>query len=109
MINETKTNFEDNFSLSLNLHSLMSNYLNERGAQIEDLSDQHRIMAQFMRQYDGVKPKRGYKPEYCSATQTYMQKLMFTDSDEKTRWLIFDDECGVCDISDTEPFAKDYS
>jgi hypothetical protein len=87
-----------------NLHSEILTYL-EGKSDIEDKQDMARYLAQWLR-IEGFTPTRwdtGY-----TGLGTFMYVTTFMDGDTE-KYLAFDDEAGVADITDNKPDPASYS
>lgn len=90
-----------------NLHGQISRYIEDNGAQIEDWTDQAKLIGKWIRMHGG--DPYGCKKPLKTQMGSYMYVFRFADTDGVQKWLAFDDDAGVADISDNEPDVGTYS
>lgn len=91
--------------ISGNIHGELSRYLETK--PIEDVSDMVRFIARWVEEYLGGRPKSWKKGQ--TGLNTTMYTVLFTDEEGNDKWLAFDDQADVGDITDNEPNPASYS
>jgi hypothetical protein len=91
-----------------NLHGEISQFIEDHGAQIEDWKDQARLIMQYLLRNGASKTISGKRP-VLTGMGTYMYLIEFLDEDGETRWLAFDDDSNIADVTIEMPNPASYS
>ena len=89
--------------ISGNIHSELSRYLEDQ--YVEDVSDMVRHIAGWLRT-KGVQPLSWKKGQTSFGSTMFLTK--YKDHSGEEKWLAFDDQMGVGDISSNEPDPSSY-
>jgi len=91
-------------------HGRLSRYLEHHGAQIEDWQDQARLMMRWWSEFgpDGWRITT-MKPPAVTGLGSYMYVGKIEDEAGNEKWIAYDDEAGVADITDHQPNPAGYS
>ena len=91
------------------LHSDIERYLEGEYA-IEEWKDQARAIMRFIKEQGGqpiiAKPPAGFT---IDGQRAYLYRVKFVDLDGKEKWLAFEGEFGIAEITDNEPNPASFS
>jgi hypothetical protein len=93
-----------------NLHGAIDRYMHERESSIEDWQDQARIIMRYIKEQGG-QPKTAKAPAgfTLDGQRAYLYRIMFVDLDGKEKWLAFEGEYGIAEITDAMPDPATFS